>query len=75
MGSHPDDTTVAGSGKPAENRAREAAARRNLDDLPPAAQRALKEAEERRKAQNDRSRCCLWKMGLHGTSLSVMCLA
>ena len=52
MGGHPDDTTVSGSGKPAGTRARETGARRNPDDLPPAAQRALKEAEERRKAQN-----------------------
>ena len=36
----------------AEQRAQETGVRRNFDDLPPAAQRALKEAEERRKAQD-----------------------
>ena len=51
MGGNTDDTTKTNPGKPAKIEAKNTVARRNFDDLPPAAQRALKEAEERRRVQ------------------------
>ncbi len=52
MVSNASDTAGTGRQNPATDETREDETRRTFDNLPPAAQRALKEAEERRKAQD-----------------------
>lgn len=52
MSGKASNTADTGTEKPAQEDTPEGAARRNFDDLPPAAQRALREAEERRMAQD-----------------------
>lgn len=55
MGSNTSNRAESRPHDPARQPAQKSNARRRFEDLPPAAQRALTEAEERRKAQDGKA--------------------